>query len=244
MPQIFVFGDSHTRALKTAVSCFARSDMKVDFHIHWRMSIKNGVTRGDMDLSEAKKSISKLQANDMLVISIFGTMHNILGLIKHSQPFYISDSKLEKCIPNSYEVIPANCMKDFFYNQWKISNIVSELKSISLAPLYHLSPPPPKENIDYIKTKTSNYRGSVIDEKNLNRSDIKLALWRLEMEALEIYLYDIGVKLIRPPNQSLSEHGYLKEDCYAQDATHANTQYGLFVLNQLADILKDNENKP
>ena len=244
MPQIFVIGDSHTRALKTAVPSFDRSDMKVDFHIHWRKSIKNGVTRGDMELSEAKKSISNLQAKDMLVISIFGTMHNIIGLIKHSQPFYTIDSKLDKCNLDGYELIPANCMQDLFYNEWEKINIISDLKSISLAPVYHLMPPPPKEKIDCIKSKTSKYRGSGIDENNLNRSDIKLALWRLEMEALELYLNDIGVKLIKPPNQSLSEHGYLKEDYYAQDATHANAQYGLFVLNQLADILKDNENKP
>jgi len=241
MPHIFVFGDSHTRALKTAVPRFDCSELDVEFDIHWRMSIKNGVTRGDMELYEAKKSISKLQANDMLVISILGTMHNILGLIKHSQPFYISNSKLDKCIPYGYEVIPANCMQDLFYNQWKKSNIVSDLKSISLAPVYHLMPPPPKENIDYIKSKTSNYRGSVIDEINLNRSDIRLSLWQLEMEALKKFLCNMGVKLLKPPNQSLSEHGYLKEEYYANDTTHANAQYGLLVLNQLADMLKDNE---
>ena len=102
-------------------------------------------------------------------------------------------------------------------------------------------PPPPKENIDYIKSKTSNYRGSVIDEINLNRSDIRLSLWQLEMEALKKFLCNMGVKLLKPPNQSLSEHGYLKEEYYANDATHANAQYGLLVLNQLTDMLKDNE---
>jgi hypothetical protein len=241
MPQIFVIGDSHTRALKTAVPSFDRSDMKVDFHIHWRMSIKNGVTRGDIELSEAKKSISKLQVNDMLVISILGTMHNILGLIKHSQPFYTIDSKLDKSISDGYELIPAKCMQDFFYNQWEKSNILSDLKSLSIAPVYHLMPPPPKENIEFIKSKTSNYRGSVIDENNLNKSDFRLALWQLEMYALEKFLCDMGVKMLMPPNQSLSEHGYLKEQYFANDATHANAEYGLLVLNQLADMLKDNE---
>ena len=55
-------------------------------------------------------------------------------------------------------------------------------------------------------------------------------------------LYTLSIiELIKPPTDTVKKSGFLKEEFYANDATHANAQYGLLVLNQLTDMLKDNE---
>ena len=52
---------------------------------------------------------------------------------------------------------------------------------------------------------------------------------------------EMGVELIKPPTDTVKKSGFLKEEYYANDATHANAKYGLLVLNQLTDMLNDNE---
>ena len=46
-----------------------------------------------------------------------------------------------------------------------------------------------------------------------------------------------NVTLLYPPKITLTSKGYLKPEYYANDATHANADYGELVLQQIENIV-------
>ncbi|MDD2759961.1 MAG: hypothetical protein PHH11_06665 [Methylomonas sp.] len=235
MPKIFVYGDSHTRVLKDAAERFPKGN-KIEFDIHWMFSEKNGVTRGDMMFEDAKTAVASLQSGDIFVISLLGTAHNIFGLVEHERKFCVVS---EQCSNNTFldcELIPSSTMRDMFYGVCQKNKRIGELKSQATVPVYHLMTPPPKEDNEYIKAKTSRYRDKIIGEHDINKPELRLALWNLEMSAVKQFCEGLDVNVIEPPFESISEHGFLKPHFYGGDATHANRAYGELVLYQLKEL--------
>ena len=234
MTRIFVFGDSHTHALKQALTSSSAQDAGTPITVHWRLKEKNGVIRGNLKFDEAKGIISTLTTEDILALSFLGTYHNVIGLLAHERKFFVTDDYTElPCDTLDQDVIPYNVMKEVFYNQAKQDKKIPELVRHCKARIYHLAPPPPKEDNDYIISKTSEYRDRVIYNYDVNPPNLRLALWNLEMSAIQQLCADYNIKQISPPGECLTKSGFLKSGFYANDATHANKNYGELVLRQL-----------
>ena len=237
MTRIFVFGDSHTRALKDALNDFKLLEPSLDFDIHWMLSEKNGVVLGDLRYEDALTAASELSESDLLVISLLGTGHNIFGLIEHDIPFYLSDAdQSEHTVPDKY-LIPINLMYDMFFEFCRKNKRIPGLKKATKAKVVHLMTPPPKGDNDYIKSKISRYRDKVLGVHDINSTTLRLKLWQLEMQALRDVCEDYGIDIAPPPEHAIDAAGFLRVDYYGGDATHANTKYGKLVLSQLEKFL-------
>ena len=46
-----------------------------------------------------------------------------------------------------------------------------------------------------------------------------------------------GVIFVPTPEESINEHGFLKKEFYAEDATHANQFYGALLLSYIQSSL-------
>ncbi|MEK0446638.1 MAG: hypothetical protein RLZZ399_1959 [Verrucomicrobiota bacterium] len=237
MRKVMIYGDSHTRALKRAAQGWkGRSD--VTFEVYSRVKSKEGVASGDVTWEEARALAGQLTADDLIVVSVFGTAHNVFGLLKHERPFGIFDPDLPMLSPDSNcEFVPANCFRDLLLGLWGRKNVLSDLQSASSARVYHMMPPPPKEDNDYIRSKIVRYRDKIVGEHDVNDPSLRLSLWRLEMKCLNEFCKSLQIGFISPPEASFTEKGFLKADFYAADATHANSDYGQLVIEQLSRIL-------
>lgn len=238
--RVFIFGDSHTHALSQASQdpVFASGD--VEFDIHWLLKEKNGGVRGDMNMDAALSVIDTLGARDMVVLSFVGTAHNIFGLLKHEKPFWVVDGGEEDGLdPELGELVPMHAMWDMVESLCTNNKQVARIKERSKVPVFHLMTPPPKSNNEFIASKVKSYRGRLASDVGITPPELRFRLWKLEMRVLERFCAELGIALVPPPIESLTQEGFLSEEYYADDATHANRAYGALVLRQLHDIAFD-----
>ena len=236
MKRIFIFGDSHTIALKDAQNDYKFSKPYLNLDIHWMLSEKNGVVRGDLSYKDALTCASELCESDLLVISLLGTSHNVFGLIEHEIPFFFSNADQSEHNGPEKHLLPINLMYDMFVEFSKKNKRIPELKKATKAKVIHLMTPPPKGDNDFIKSKISRYRDKVLGEHSINAPTIRLKLWQIEMQALQKVCHEYGIYVAPTPAPAFDTGGYLGADYYGGDATHANMKYGKLVLSELEKI--------
>lgn len=244
--RIFIFGDSHTRALSRALSQQTIENNHFDYSIHWMLTVKNEKQRGDLSIEDACEAIRNLNGNDILVISLIGTTHNIIGLVKHNQPYYIYEpgSVNQDCDPLD-EVIPYNAIWDMFEKRTSAAKKIEILKKCANVRVFHLMPPPPKRDNEFISSKTSRYRDANVADTGISPPELRLRLWTIEYQVLDKTCREWGITLLPPPKESMDEQGFLKREYYADDATHANAEYGALTLRQLEEAAMNvNANTP
>lgn len=236
MARIFVFGDSHTRVLKKASIDYVPSYSSPYFDIHWMLKEKNGKVRGDLRYEDALKIAHEMTENDLLAVSLLGTGHNIFGLIEHEVPlFLLDDIYIDNMLNNRY-LIPFNLMYDMFISFCKKNKTLPELKKATKAKVVHLMTPPPKENNHYIKSVITRNSDSEIIDRIINPAEIRLKFWNIEMKAMQSVCENYGIDIVPPPPASITPAGFLSEDYYGSDVTHANAAYGKLVLEQLEKL--------
>lgn len=233
--KVLVVGDSHTRALAKAHE--ARSERTprpegIQFDINW-LAKRDG-SRGDLPLADALERASLLQGDDMMVISVLGTLHNVFGLLQHEQPFDLFSRDDEAMtLAEGRLVVPENALWDMFREANERNGSIAALRSKARCRVYHLATPPPKEDSEFIMARTARYHERSIAEAGVNLASIRLKLWKLEMRVLAQLFTEWNVHLVLPPAEAQTAHGFLKPDYYANDATHASAAYGELVLRQL-----------
>jgi hypothetical protein len=235
MRRIFVFGDSHTRAILQAAEIASCDDVSID--VHWMRTEKDGKVQGDLDYEDAKAVASSLEPTDLMAISLLGTRHNLVGLLRHEQPFTVHGTDGAPCSDEG-ELIPRAVMEDVFAAASQKNKRIAELRNLSRAPVYHLVTPPPKGDNDYLKSRIMS---KVAGEFDVSPAALRLALWQLEMQAVKRVCEGWNVLLLPAHPQAFDEHGFLKHEYYASDATHANRAYGALVLEQLRGVLNAGE---
>lgn len=230
---IKIFGDSHTSALKGALKeSYVDSNVRLD--VQW---LKLGKF-GDVDFEEALEQVKELESNDLLVISIWGTLHNVFGLLKQDPPFSFYAEKLE----GPGELIPTNTLKTLFRNKIESNKRVIELIKAANCKVVHLSTPPPKGDqaflLELASRKSTKYHDMEINSDSLNSPSYRLGLWKFEMEILASCLATHDVELMEVPVETVDKDGFLKSEFYDMDFTHANIAYGKEVIKMLEGFYK------
>jgi hypothetical protein len=229
MNKILVLGDSHTHVLKRAKKLSNNQDWKNNFSINTFSKQKNGKTVGDVTLNEAKTAAAMLDASDLLVSMVGGNQYNSLGLIQHPTPFDVAiGSYDDKC-----ELIPYGLLYKTFYVGMKgndfqrITDIIGSCRSR----IIHIPAPPPKEDEEHILTKPeSDFVKNGIATFGVTPARTRLKLWEMQMTVSKDLCHEIGIEFINYPDFAINERGFLKEEFYGSDATHANDKCGEQVL--------------
>lgn len=238
---ILIVGNSHTAALKqalendTSLACGA-----VSFQIRWLIGDDRSQTRrtlGDTSTDDARRLIARLDVDDMLVLALFGSGHNVLGLLRHDRPFALAST----AVSGNDELIPERVMYDTFVGfQRKMKAVVVALQAEAPCPVYHLATPAPKEDDSHILQATSSYRERPVTTVSLNPPLLRGTLWQLEMRAVRDVCEGSGIRFVNVPVGSTTDDGlFLRREYYGRDVTHGNEAYGALVLRQLANTRMD-----
>ena len=91
--------------------------------------------------------------------------------------------------------------------------------------------------LNILKKFETDFARKGLAEKGLSPAGLRQQIWALQNEVLAELLQDHGVRLIPPPAGTMTETGFLDPMYYAQDATHANWEYGQKILESLEGLL-------
>jgi hypothetical protein len=201
---------------------------------------KNGVELGDTSVKGALDMVSALAGNDMLVSAIGGNQHNVLGLVQHPTPFDMFDGAEQTATTQQgVACVPYRALWDLFETRLRTRDgpRFAELRHAAKCRVYHLAPPPPKSDEAHIleRHETDFDRFGIV-EKGVSPAALRLKLWKLHQLVLQHLCTESDIVLVSPPSEGFSPDGFLKREYYAGDATHANAEYGVLVLNHLEHI--------
>lgn len=230
MPKrILVIGDSHTRALKDAIT-----DMDSDFDVRW-LNLGKGASaiHGDTTRDEARQAVQELQPHDLLVIGFVGAHHNAVGLLGSNPSFdVLTPDEPNVEIDVGAELIAYQVMRSVFAEKLAGQHPTLDLIELARCPVACLMTPPPKGDDAYLTRRL----GKKLVGKEVNRAERRRRLWKVERDILADLLSKRNVIFVLPPSEAVTPEGFLAEPYWFDDAQHANEKYGALVLNQLRAI--------
>ena len=238
--RILVFGDSHSDALKRAHQERGGSSENAHLVVVRFSGLKNGNEIGDASLDAAASMVTESPADALIVSAIGGNQHQVLGLVQHPTAFDFVEPGGPHLLDSQPSVqIPYRTMWAVFEGKLRgrDGQRLTTLRAAAGRPIYHLTPPPPKESAAHILQR---YETAFVDAglaaKGVTPAAIRLKLWRLQCAVLKSLCTEWDIRLLPPPEGTQTSEGFLKPDYYKNDATHANDAYGELVLRQLEAV--------
>lgn len=239
-PRIIIIGHSHVNAMRGALRACAFSSTPTEVLRHVEDSYAKSPEV--VYLHEATVLAGTLGPDDLLALTFGGNQYNIVGLMRHPEPFdFLLPSNAQEDYSPETQPIPYQAMRAHFASSLQngFGKLFEQISQASQAPVICLEVPPPKEDESYILRAADAYfleRG--ISDVGVTPAPLRLKLWRAQQEAVAVLCDKIGICYVPCPHDTRDAKGYLAPAYYAPDATHANADYGLHVLRQLEHILR------
>lgn len=236
--RIIVIGDSHTHAIKRALKTrHGLHPAHVEIEAYRYSRIKNGKTIGDLSAEQVIECVAELGSDDLVVSTIGGNQHQTLSLVQHPVPF--SMFLPEESVPSESDpdcIIPYAQLWDVFERglRGKDGIRLQQLREAARCRVIHLVPPPPKADaVHILKRHETDFAKAGILDKGISPASLRLKMWQLQTNVMKKLTGEWGVELLLPPLQALDAQGFLAPVYYAEDATHANTDYGALQVAQI-----------
>lgn len=97
-------------------------------------------------------------------------------------------------------------------------------------------PPPPIESEEHIRSHPGLFR-DVIERIELPPPQTRLQLWTEQIAGMRAAAEQFGLPVLELPEDIFSPSGFLSQDCWGNDPTHGNAEYGRRLLRSI--ILDD-----
>lgn len=238
-PRIAVFGDSHTVALLRAKQYSKRTHEYEHIHVRRLRKKKGAKSVGDASLHEFCREISDFRPGDSVFSAIGGNQYAIVSTVRSSvdYDFLAPDNVFN----SAAELVPFRALAGFIEEGVRetIGPVLKKIRSSTEARIFHLAPPPPKQDNAFIVAHAEGYfTKEGLQDLGPTRPELRLKCWRLQLNILAELCDELGIILVMPPERTITPDGYLDPICYANDVTHANRRYGEAVCRQIIRITK------
>jgi hypothetical protein len=238
MERAIIIGQSHTGAIAQALAAERSSVSGISVHRLGAEGEQDVIT-----LRDAMSLVSDLDGQVRIFLSMLGTFHNILGLLRSGEDFDFLIDCDDAPDPAASARIPYRAVESAFAQHLTESVKILKLQAAAKSPLFLLSTPPPKQDNGFIlerflRQKKQSYRGKGIAEYGVERPESRLKLWSLEARLTAAWAAGEGMHFVAPPGEALSSDGFLDVNFYADDATHANARYGALVVDQIMAVIE------
>ena len=234
--KILIVGNSHTQMIRDAIAVREGEGKPTgDIEVCWLLSRGKG-DFGDTSREDAVAKITSLGASDLLVTSLIGTLHNIIGLFNHESPFLLaadSDRHAEKS--TTAQVIPRQVMRDVFTEHVEGNEFFEQMVDAARCLVVHFIPPPPKEG--FAKGSKTRIVDGVQVHLEYAPKHSRMALWKLEESVVAGYLERLKVYHYAVPLNAATPEGFLLPAYHSSDATHANAAFGELLLRDFERML-------
>lgn len=240
MNRAIVMGHSHSNAIAEALRrTTAYGDNIQVFLLHAKQPSENSLTT-----PEAVKIVAECGAETGLFLTVFHTYHNVLGLVRSGEDFDFFVDPSDAPDPAATVRLPHRAMVSAFDEQFTKTHKVRAIIEAANCPVFLLSAPPPKQSNDYIlerfkRPKNRVYRGKTVEDFGIERASTRLKLWSLEERLMAEWAKSVSMAFLPAPPGAFDRDGFLREEYYDDDVTHANAGYGALVLEQISTLLRD-----
>lgn len=237
MTKAVVIGQSHTVCMSAAASAIGAWDHVCVYRL------QSGDKQGDAEALSAHDAVALVGTLDeatCLFLSLPGTYHNIIGLVRPEIEFDFM-LRPDDVPVSGAQLIPHRVVAGAFDHHLQTETLVPKLRAAAKGRVYVLACPPPKEDnafmLGHLLAKWNKpYRGQDIAANGLNRPPLRRKLWVLECQRMEAWAASLDIGFAAAPQGCFDEQGFLAPQFYATDATHANADYGSLVLDLVVSI--------
>ena len=238
-PRIAVFGDSHTAALQSAKEFPKRNHVYEHVRTYRVLKNKNGTAVGDTTLAEFCQVIRGYSERDFVFSAVGGNQYAVVSTVRSPVEFdFLTSPEDEDFAGNGTNIIPFRALAGHIEKgiRGTIGPVLCEIRASTSARVFHLAPPPPKEDNQFITTHfETRFANQGLADLGPTRPELRLKSWKVQLDCLAKLCDELGVELVLPPWRAVTAEGYLSQRCYAKDVTHGNRRYGEYVLK---DILR------
>lgn len=241
-PRVAVFGDSHTAALLRAQQLPSAAGSYDHIRIFRLQKEKNGKSVGDADLASFCRHIHAFGKADFVFSAVGGNQYAVVSTVQGDVEYdFLTSPTDEDFSSDRAALMPQRAIATYLEQgvRGTIGPVLAQIRNATKAKVYHLAPPPPKEDNAFIAANFENrFAQDGIGEYGPTRPSLRLKCWNIQLDCLARLCAELDIGLVPPPGKSVTEHGFLHPRSYAKDVTHANRRYGALVLDQVLKITR------
>ena len=237
-PRIAVFGDSHSVALLRAQQYSKRTHEYEHVRVSRLRKRKGGKDVGDTSLSDFCREIREFGPRDFVFSVVGGNQYAIVSTVRPSIDYDFLESPDDQ-ISDNVQLVPFRTLASFIESGIRetVGPVLREIRSSTEAKVFHLVPPPPKQDNAFVAAHSEGYFAREgLQDFGPTRPDLRLKCWKVQLRCLRVLCDELGIALVMPPEKAVTPEGYLEPSCYAKDVTHANRRYGEAVLRQIVGL--------
>ena len=239
-PRVAVFGDSHTAALIRAQQAPSEGRNYDHIRIFRLQKEKGGKSVGDADLASFCRHIRNYAKDDFVFSAVGGNQYAVVSTVQGSIDFDFLTSPTDQDLASDrVALMPLRAISSYLEQgvRGTVGPVLKRIRESTDAKVFHLAPPPPKEDNAFIAANfESRFALEGIEKYGPTRPSLRLKCWKVQYNCLARLCEELDIVLIAPPGKSVTGDGYLHPRSYAKDVTHANRRYGALVLDQISKV--------
>lgn len=232
LPILLFAGMSHVNATRLAL---VKAEREHVTYVNFQQSPEL------IDKATGKVDFSRFPATkpDIVLLSMAGNAHNIVGMFDHPQPYAMGHpTKGRVPVEADRAFIPLDVVDALFDHI--LTSVFEKADQIHThypdLPFIYVSAPPPNGDEAHIRT----YPNAFAEKLNLPFSppELRLALYEVQCRAYQRQAARHGARFLPAPSAACTPEGFLDLAFAANDPTHGNAAYGRLVLDQISSLLE------
>jgi hypothetical protein len=231
--KIAIIGHSHISCMLMA-NRKSRTGPDTDFEFVQLHKFKSGHMPGALNLSTRNMDMSAMSEEVLLaaknasiaVVCITGNAPALFGLRNLGQ--IGADEQPRSIVPASI----IKQMTDYVsaHDEW-----VLLLKKLIRLPLLVLPPPPPVGDNRWIQSNMGTFK-EALERSGVSSPEYRLMLYKLWSDGIRDSASKNNVRFVELPHDVFNESGYLAEQYFGDEPSHANISYGDRLLRHLIEV--------
>lgn len=188
-------------------------------------------------------AVIRVCRNKYVAILWTGNQHLSRFLVNLDEPFdVVCSTSPELPIDETVQLVPEEVFRELFTQGFdELREVVRGIKRSSAIPLI-CGTPPPKGDDNFLRSvifreqkfqRIAEANGMTQETIPLSSPLLRYKLWLILQETYADVARSEGVQFIPAPSSAQTPEGYLDLKYAQQDATHANSDYGLLMLEDI-----------
>jgi hypothetical protein len=186
--------------------------------------------------------VVELSRGKHVVIVWNGNQHNA-DFMFETEPRFTILGALEQSLDQEAFLIPIAMIKDYFKPSFEeLIEIIPSLSNAASITLMNGPAPKPLTHIQNCVWQEKYYidiaksLGVEIDSLVITSDSLRIELWNILAELLANSAKDLGANFLSAPAASRDAFGMLLQEYWASDVTHANSKYGMLLIEELQKL--------
>ena len=237
--QVLVCGHSHAGSVLFAkLHGYGSDSSQNDISIVYTSDLNQGAP-GDKEYWDF---VAELSAGKHVVIVWNGNQHNA-NFMFQTEPKFTMLGATDNSSEQGAVSISRSMIKDFFKPSFEeLSEIIPSLSNSASITLMNGPAPKPVTHIkscilqEKYFTDIAESLGVDIGDLVITSDSLRLKLWNVLAELLADSAQKLGANFLGAPAVSRDTFGMLLPEFWASDVTHANSKYGILLIEELQKL--------